>query len=97
MVDMRIFHTAKDLTTENLDVYEEFKKQFDQRLMFTSPYDPDEAPIITLTESVSSWNIGDDIVIGNSSNRIWVFYRMRHWERLTLCTVNSLKISTFEF
>ena len=65
---LEIFHALKDLTAEDLDVYEEFKKQFDQRLMFTSPYDPDEAPIITLAESVSSWNIGDEIVIGKSSN-----------------------------
>ena len=58
----------KDLTAEDIDVYQKFKNQFDQRLKFTSPYDPDEAPIITLTESVSSWNVGDQIVIGRISN-----------------------------
>ena len=54
----------KDLTVDDIDVYQKFKNQFDQRLKFTSPYDPDEAPIITLAESVSSWNVGDQIVIG---------------------------------
>ena len=54
----------KDLTVEDIDVYQKFKSQFDQRLMFTSPHDPEEAPIITLAESVSSWNVGDQIVIG---------------------------------
>ena len=65
--DIGIFakiHTLKDLTVEDLDVYQKIKNQYDQRMIFTSPYDPDEAPIITLTESVSSWNIGDEIVIG---------------------------------
>ena len=52
---------------EDIDVYQKFKNQFDQRLKFTSPYDPDEGPIITLTESVSSWNVGDQIVIGKKS------------------------------
>ena len=60
--------TLKDLTVEDLDVYQKFKNQFDQRLRFTSPYDPNEGPIITLTESVSSWNVGDQIVIGRISN-----------------------------
>ena len=62
------FKPLKDLTVEDIDVYQKFKNQFDQRLKFTSPYDPDEAPIITLTESVSSWNVGDQIVIGRISN-----------------------------
>ena len=60
--------TLKDLTVEDLDVYQKFKNQFDQRLKFTTPYDPNEGPIITLTESVSSWNVGDQIVIGRISN-----------------------------
>ena len=60
--------TLKDLTVEDLDVYQKFKNQFDQRLRFTSPYDPNGGPIITLTESVSSWNVGDQIVIGRISN-----------------------------
>ena len=59
--------TLKDLTVEDLDVYQKFKNQFDQRLKFTSPYDPNEGPIITLTESVSSWNVGDQIVVGRIS------------------------------
>ena len=63
----------KDLTVEDIDVYQKFKNQFDQRLKFTSPHDPDEGPIITLTESVSSWNVGDQIVVG----RISYFYRVR--------------------
>ena len=62
----------KDLTVEDIDVYQKFKNQFDQRLKFTSPYDPDEGPIVTLTESVSSWNVGDRIVVG----RIPYFYRV---------------------
>ena len=62
--------TLKDLTVEDLDVYQKFKNQFDQRLRFTSPYDPNEGPIITLTESVSSWNVGDQIVIGRISNYV---------------------------
>ena len=67
--------TLKDLTVEDLDVYQKFKNQFDQRLRFTSPYDPNEGPIITLTESVSSWNVGDQIVIGRISN----FYELRRF------------------
>ena len=60
----RKIEALKDLTEGDIDVYQKFKNQFDQRLKFTSPYDPDEAPIITLAESISSWNVGDQIVIG---------------------------------
>ena len=60
--------------------------------MFTSPYDPDEAPIITLTESVSSWNIGDEIVIASTD------YDPRRSEVFTImdcgniCDINQLKL-----
>ena len=65
-MNKKIIYALQDLTAGDFDVYEELKKQFEQRLIFTSPYDPDEAPIITLTESVSSWNVGDRIVIGKT-------------------------------
>ena len=58
---------VKDVTQDDFNAYEKFKNQFDMRLKFTSPHDQSEGPIITLTESVSSWNVGDEIVIGRVS------------------------------
>ena len=78
---------------EDIDVYQKFKNQFDQRLMYASSYDPDEAPIITLMESVSSWNIGDEIVIASTD------YDPRRSEVFTImdcgniCDINQLKLN----
>ena len=77
---------------EDIDVYQKFKNQFDQRLKFTSPYDPDEGPIITLTESVSSWNVGDQIVVGRISyfERVEANHISCTYENEILKSVNRL-------
>ena len=56
--------TQNNISSQDYDPDDAPTQALDSNNDDMEQYDPDEAPIITLAESVSSWNVGDQIVIG---------------------------------